>query len=44
MRASMSRAMRGAAYRLFDAADPAPGLRPAERAVWDTLAVPEEHV
>lgn len=34
--------LRAAAYRLLDAADPARGLPEVARAVWDTLAVPEE--
>lgn len=34
--------LHGAGYRLFDAADPARGLPPVARAVWDTLAVPKE--
>ncbi|MCS7269403.1 MAG: FkbM family methyltransferase, partial [Geminicoccaceae bacterium] len=34
--------LRAAGYRLFDAAEPGKGLPPVDRAVWDTLAVPEE--
>lgn len=31
-----------AGYTLFDAADPARGLAPVDRAVWDTCAIPAE--
>ncbi len=34
--------LRSAGYTLFDAADPARGLPPVDRAVWDTYAIPAE--